>query len=226
VGSYTLDAQFSDTNGNFGPSDATPLTFTVNKVPSTITLSLSPSQPVCGQSFSITSTVNSGITSTGTITLQITQNGSTVLNTNGILNSNSVTFTINNGLPKNSYSVILTYGGDSNTAPSSTITALTIGKAPCFVQLSVNVNVLQLGQLLSWTGTCNSPVSDYYSPVGGTLTISDGASPILNLNLLNQLTNGTLLLLVGTHHLTCSYSGDSCFNPCVSATVTVTVKLL
>jgi len=222
AGQQTVAAEYAGDNVF---ADAS-ITFIV-LVPSTLTFSISPSQPVCGQSFSITSTVISTIASTGTITLQITQNGSTILKTNAGLNSKSATFTINHGLPKKSYSVSLTYSGDSYTGSSSTTTTLTIGAAPCFVQLNVNVNLLSLAQLLHWSSTCSSAISDYYSPVGGTLTINDGASPILNLGLLNQLTNGTLLfLIIGTHPLTCSYSGDSCFNPCVSTVVNVTVHLL
>jgi hypothetical protein len=127
VGSYCLVASYSG-DLTHAPSVSSPcVAVTVNQAPTTTNLTASSGAITVGQTATLTATVTaaSGAMPTGTVTF--TSNGSTVLGTVSLNGSGIATLTISPAV--GSYSVVASYAGSTNDAPS-TSAAVTLTVIP------------------------------------------------------------------------------------------------
>ena len=112
-----------------------PLTLKGNGITQiTVTPTTPPATEVYGQPFPIVSSIPTTGTNppaTGTVTYTI--NGQTVCTTSGTLSPSSTCNAANSGLPVGTYTITLTYSGDSNYAPTTTTFTLTITPQPITV---------------------------------------------------------------------------------------------
>ena len=174
AGSHTITANYAGVSGTFQASTNT-TTITVSKDTETIAgPSTQPVQLTVGQSGSIPITVTGPFSMvprpTGSLTYNILNSGNTsVASGSAVLTAGSTnstaTIPVPNTLDAGSYTVSVSYAGDSNYAASST---------PTTIQLSVG----QITPTISWTPPATTIT------VGATLsailnaTASDGRQPI------------------------------------------------
>jgi hypothetical protein len=127
-------------------------------------------------------------------------------------------------LPVGSYTFIVTYGGDTNFATSSsTSNTAIVNQASTATTLVASPNPSVLGQPVSLTATV-AVVSPGTGTATGSVTFKDGTTTLGTVT----LTNGTAALSIsslalGSHSLTASYGGSTTFKTS-STTATQTVN--
>jgi large repetitive protein len=169
--------------------------------PSTITLNTSGSPSATGALVTFTVAVTStGVTPTGTVTFL---DGSTTIGT-ATLNSSGVAVFPTLSLASGTHIITASYAGDNNTAPATSAPATQIVKDG-----TVTSNLNPSSPLASVTfsalvvGTSGIPT--------GTVTFIDQGTHLgtVTLNASGAANFSTTSLIVGTHHITASYSGDA-----------------
>jgi hypothetical protein len=125
-------------------------------------------------------------------------------------------------LASGSYTVNVTYGGDTNYHASSAATALSlsVGKISTTVSLVASANPV----LLTTPVTLTAAVSASGTPTG-SVSFYDGTTLLGTVTLTSgQAAYTTSSLAVGTHSITAVYSGDSTFQTATSAAVAELVE--
>jgi len=218
----------------------------VNRAPTSVVLSSSANPSAYGQAVTISAnvsgTVPGSIAPTGTVTfyaagqsqlfhrpppyarcnLQVLSTG--VASCGMVLSQLAVT---NMDGPKGQNSFIATYNGDANFSPdvSNSMTQM-VNKAPTTVMLASNANPSVFGQFVTFTATVSPNPRDVFSGAGidGTVTFMDGGAAICSpLPAGATATCAINSLIVGTHLITASFSGNRNFAP-ASNTVNEVVK--
>ena len=192
-------------------------------VSSSTALSASPTNPVSGQSVTLTATVTGTgtVTPTGTVTFL---NGAAQLGT-GTLNSSGVATFATTSLPLGANSITAQYGGDTNYSTStSTATLVTVAQDTSTTTLASNLNPALATQTVVLTATVAAGGSGGGTPTGsveflngttvlGTGTLSSGTA-----------TFSTSTLPVGTIAVSAKYLGDSNFQTSTSSVTNLVVN--
>ena len=204
AGVHTITAAYAgDSNHNSATSG--PLSQTVNKdtpvLPAPV---VSTNNPTAGTPVTITETVPPGVS--GPVTFS---DGSTPIGTAPIIGG-VATITITN-LPLGTDPITASTPGDANNNPAtSPSVVVTVVKAAPVVTVTSSLNPSIVNQSVTFTAT---------APTGatGTITFLDGAT-ILGTGTLNGgiTTLTTSTLIVGSHPITASYSGDANNSPSTS----------
>ena len=212
VGSHTLTASYGG-DANYAASTSNSVTESVGLSTTTTSLSVTPTSSTFGQPVTLTSTV-SPASATGTVTFQ---DGSTTLGS-VTLSGGTATLTTSS-LAAGNHTLTASYGGDSkNGASTSNTFTASVTKLTSSTVLSASPTPSTAGQAVTVTATVKPPSAT------GTVTFLDGQNPLGTAAL-----NGgaavftTSALVVGTHALSASYSGDANDAGSTSATITQTV---
>jgi sugar lactone lactonase YvrE len=232
VGAHTITANYSGSEGQYTTSSGS-ATVMVGKASVIVA---GPAQPVSlspGQAGSATITVTASSSSTaiaapsGSISYNILNASGTSVATGNLPlatgNSGSTaTVPFPNTLAPGSYTVSITYSGDSNYAVPSTATtiSLNIGHATPTVTLISNASSAILTNPLLFTATVSSTTT---TPTG-TVSFLDGTTPLGQ----GTLSTGvavlsTSSLSAGNHTITAVYSGDANFSTAISVAITETI---
>ncbi|MGO8756538.1 MAG: Ig-like domain repeat protein [Terracidiphilus sp.] len=211
VGTHSITATYAGDNFNTAAASAV-LSQVVAQTVTADTIAATPNPGVQGTAETITDTVKvtSGAgTPTGTVTFT---SGTTVLGT-ATLNASGVA-TITPTLAPGTYSIVATYGGDTDdgssqssalslTVENSSTTAVTATPNPSLFNQSVTITV----QVTSGTGGAipTGTVTLYDTLNGVKNTLAAG----LALNTSGAATFTTTTLAIGLHSITASYSGDT-----------------
>ena len=173
----------------------------------TTTLTSSPNPSAVNQSVLFTATVTAqfGGSPTGTVTFK---SGATTLGQGTVSNGQA---TLNYSFPSpGTNSIVASYSGDSNFAPSSSLPLKQmVVKAPTTTTLTSSPNPSQLGQTVKFTA---SVTGQYGGTPTGSITFKDGQMVLGQV----QLSGGvarykTSTLTAGKHHIWANYSGDQNF---------------
>src|ERR1700733_15034062 len=230
VGTHTITANYSGSEGKYTTSSGS-ATVVMGKASVTGT---GPAQPVSlslGQTGSATITVTASSTTiaapSGSISYSIL-NASGISVATGILplrvgsSSSTVTVLIPSSLAPGSYTISITYSGDSSYAVPSTATTISlhIGQATPKVTLASSASSVVLTNPLLFTPTVSSTTA---TPTG-TVSFLDGTTPLGQ----GTLSNGvavlsTSSLTAGSHTITAVYSGDANFSAATSGAITESV---
>jgi hypothetical protein len=199
-----------DANNN--PATSPPVSVTVVKTAPTVAVTSSLNPSVVNQPVTFTATAPAG--ATGTITFL---DGATVLGT-GTLNNGQTTLTTST-LIVGSHTITVSYGGDSNNSPATSVPLTQIvNKTAPTVAVTSSLNPSVVNQPVTFTATAPATAT-------GTITFLDGAT-VLGTGTLNngQTTLTTSTLIVGSHTITVSYGGDTNNNPAASVPLTQIVN--
>src|ERR1700733_7355185 len=230
VGTHSITANYSGSEGKYTTSSGS-ATVVMGKASVTVT---GPAQPVSlslGQTGSATITVTASSTTiaapSGSISYSIL-NASGISVATGILplrvgsSSSTVTVLIPSSLAPGSYTISITYSGDSDYAVPSTATTISlhIGQATPKVTLASSASSVVLTNPLLFTTTVSSTTA---TPTG-TVSFLDGTTPLGQ----GTLSNGvavlsTSSLTAGSHTITAVYSGDANFSAATSGAITESV---
>jgi len=230
VGTHTITANYSGSEGQYTTSSGS-ATVVVGKASVTVA---GPAQPVSlspGQAGSATITVTASSTTiaapSGSISYSIL-NASGISVATGILpltvgsSSSTATVLIPSSLAPGSYTISITYSGDSNYAVPSTATTISlhISQATSTVTLTSSASSVVLTNPLLFTTTVSSTTT---TPTG-TVSFLDGTTPLGQ----GTLSNGvavlsTSSLTAGSHTITAVYSGDANFSAATSGAITESV---
>ena len=220
-GAHTISASYSG-DTNFAPSTAATLTETINQASTTATVTSGANPAMFDQSvtFSVKIQSSSSGTPTGSVTLMDGTNsiGSMTLPANGVAQ-----FTISS-LSLGSHAISANYNGDSNFSSSTAATLTeTINQASTTVTVTSGTNPSAFDQAVTFTVKIQP--SSGGTPTG-TVTLLDGSSSLGSTPLptsgVVQFTFATLL--VGSHSITATYSGDNDFLAGTSAALAQTVN--
>jgi hypothetical protein len=172
-----------------------------------ITFTPSPQQTTYGQSLTLTATVAPSVTNgtapTGTVTFE---NGSAVIGTSQTLSGGQASISTTS-LPAGSNALVALYSGDTNYQANTVHLSQTVNAANSNTSLSSTPNPALLNQMITFTGSVNSPTAQ----PGGTVTFFKGATSLGSntLNASGQATLSISSLGVGTSNITAVYSGNS-----------------
>ena len=169
-----------------------------------------------------TATVTPGF-NTGALTGSVTfYDGANSLGSAPVSNGQAVLANVS--LTPGEHSITATYSGDTNYLPSTSLVLNETenSSASTTTTLASSVNPSSFNQFVSFTATVTA--SGGGTPTG-SVTFLDGATALATI----QLSNGaaifaTSALVVGTHSITASYSGDSNFNASSSSPLLQVVK--
>jgi hypothetical protein len=219
IGSHTYAATYSG-DANFQASvQTTGPAVTVNKASSALS---GPTSTTVGydQSGSITIAITGQFSGAGIAT----PSGSigyaiygTAVSGSSPITSGAATIPVPNTLAAGTYTVSITYAGDTNyNAATSISVPLTIAKAGSAVSLVSSTKNANLNASITFTATVTSATSG--TPTGG-VEFLDG-STVLGSGQLNNsgvATYTTSSLTAGLHQITAVYQGDANFNGATSA---------
>ncbi len=211
-GTHTITANYVG-DINYSPAISAPLTQTVNKnTPVLPPPGVSTSNPTYGNPVTITETVPPGVT--GPVTFS---NGTTPIGTAPIVGGIATIMVTN--LPLGTDLIAASTPGDSNNNPATSApTTVTVIKASPVVTVMSSLNPSVFNQPVTFTAT--TPTS-----ATGTITFMDGVAVLGTGALTNgQATFTTSGLIVGSHLITASYSGDTNNNSATSAPLTQVVN--
>jgi hypothetical protein len=227
--------------GSVQPASATALAST------TTTVTASPDYLMFGGTVTLTATVSSGSgVPTGTVTFT---DGATPLGTVPLTNGTATTLVSLSILGL--HTITATYSGDSSFSSSSNTDNVTVDffmdpcmmnptlcmpPDPCLMnptlcvpqQASTTTTVTATPNSLLFGGTVTltATVSSGSGMPTGTVTFTDGATPLGTVPLLNGIATSTAAVsTIGVHTITATYSGDSSFSGS-SNTVNVTVDII
>lgn len=210
-GTHTITASYAG-DTNYSPAVSTPLTQTVNKTASTVTLSSSVNPSNINQSVTFTATVTTG--ATGTVAFL---DGSTTLGS-GTITGGVATFATST-LTGGTHTITASYGGDTtySSAVSTPLTQTVTKNTPVLPPPVVSTNNPTFGTPVTITETVPPGVT-------GPVTFSNGTTPLGTAPIVGGVATITISNLpLGTDPITASTPGDSNNNPATSAPTTVTV---
>ncbi len=180
---------------------------------------------------------NSGSVNGGTGTFQL-MNGNTPIGnpvTAGLSEGITANYTIPGGTPGGTYTIVVTYSGNADYAPSTDNTQfLTITSAPTAVgsssvsgpYSSANQNVPISASVVSGAGTVNGGTVTFQ--IVNTLNQSPIGSPAISGPVANGTANATLVLpggtTVGTYSINATYSGSPSFSTSTDSKASLTVN--
>jgi hypothetical protein len=199
-----------DANNN--PATSPSVAVTVVKTAPTVTVTSSLNPSIIHQSVTFTASAPAG--ATGTITFL---DGTTVLGT-GTLASGQTTLTTSS-LTVGSHSITVTYGGDSNNNPATSVplTQIVNKATPVIPPPAVSSSTIPVGGQETITETVPPGVT-------GTVTFNNGSTPIGTAPIVGGVATITVSTLpLGSDPITATTSGDTNNNPATSAPTTVTV---
>jgi hypothetical protein len=223
-GTHSITATYSG-DSTFAGSTSTPLSQTVNKATTTITVTGTPNPATQGQMVTFTATVSpasvGSFNATGTVTFM---DGTTALGT-GMLTAGTATFTTST-LSVGTHSITAVYAGDTNfagsTSPAFNQVINTSGTATTTTVTS-SLNPSNLGQAVTFTATV-MPMSGTGTPTG-TVMFFDGTTSLGTSGLSGgQATLTVSSLAPGVHSITARYSGDATFASSTSTAINQTVN--
>jgi hypothetical protein len=202
-----------DSNNN--PAISPPVSVTVGKTAPTVAVTSSLNPSIVNQAVTFTATAPTG--ASGTITFL---DGATVLGTGG-LTKGVATFTTST-LTVGSHSITVSYGGDANNSPATSV--------PLTQIVNKATPVIPPPVVSSSTPPPNTPVTitETVPPgVTGTVTFSNGSTPIGTAPIVGGVATITVPSLpIGTDPITATTSGDTNNNPVTSGATIVTVTPL
>jgi uncharacterized protein (TIGR03437 family) len=210
---YSGDANFTSS----GPSG--PLSATIAKAATTVTLAANPNPAVYGQPISYTATVTSGATGT----VNFLENGSPLNATPIAVTAGQAQFSVTG--TTGAHSITASYSGDTNYQSSSSGAAsVTVNKAATSVSTPTVNGTLTAGQTLTFSAAVTVTAPGAGTPVG-TITFREGATLVgtgpVNGNGLASIVTSTLI--AGVHNITASYDGDSNFLASTSGSLSITL---
>jgi|GEM_PF-2433560 len=220
AGLHHITANFTGT-ANFDPSTGA-LDLTVNALPTTTVVTVSPSSPTVGDAVVFTAMVsNSGSPVTG---------GTVVLKENGIVLAGPVSvsggvFTLGtSALATGLHNLTIEYSGTTVYGASSAALPLTVN-AGTTTAVVASPAAATLGAAVVLTATVTSTAT----VAAGTVTFREGAMVVggpFTLNASGQASVTTSGLSIGTHTITASYSGAAGYAASSgNATVSITAPL-
>jgi sugar lactone lactonase YvrE len=231
IGTHTITANYAGVSGTYATSSNT-TTATLNKA--SVTVTGPTTQPVTvtiGQTSSATVTVTAPYTTisapSGTVSYSILNSSGTSV-ASGTLTltagsgSSSASIPIPSTLASGSYTISVTYSGDSNYQVSATAqVTLTVSQATTSISLVSSLNPVLVTSPVTFTATVASSAgtpTGFVSFYDGTTllsaaTLSSGAASLT-----------TSSLAVGTHSIAAVYSGNSNFASAISSAVTEVVQ--
>ncbi len=198
---------------------------TVSLASTTITLTVSPTSSVFGESVTLTATIAAVSPGAGTPTGSVTFfNGTTSLGT-GTVNSSGVATLAVTSLPTGTASLTATYSGDDNFATStSTAASFTVAQASTTTTVTSSVASPTPYEAVTLTATV-AAVSPGAGTPTGTVTFFNGTTS-LGTGTLNSSGVATLAISsvpVGNYSITAQYSGDTNFTGSTSTAITASV---
>ena len=219
VGPHTVTASYSG-DANFLPSTSAAARLSVTPLPTTTTVSVTPSPAAFGDTVSLRAAVApaspGGPSPVGTVTFFVdgTAVGSLALPANG------VAVLALPGLVPSRYAITATFTPATTapyTASASQPVSLTVGRAPTTTSVSASPTP-GLNQDVILTASV-SPAALVGRPVTGTLTFFDGQTPLGSAPVGAGGSASIIAanLPVGTRSITAAYSGDDFFTPSLSA---------
>ena len=222
AGSHSITAAYSG-DVNYEGSTSKALTQTVNAASTSTSVSSSGNPSTVGQQVTYTATV-SPVPDGGTVTFSDgTSTISDCATTSVDVATGTATCTVTYRAA-GSHSITAAYSGTSSFSGStSKARTQTVDKASTTTSMSSSVNPSAVGQQLTYTATVG-PVPD-----GGTVTFSDGTSPISGCSdkPVDTTTGKTTCTVTyagtGSHWITAAYSGNGNFSGSTSTPLTQTV---
>jgi hypothetical protein len=204
VGKHTITASYA-ADATFNASTAS-LAQTVQKYPTSTSLTSSLNPSIYGQPVTLSATVSSaGPSPTGTVTFK---NGTTNLASPVTLSSSgSATLTLTN-LAAGILSITATYNGDGSSAVSASNPALAqmVNMATTLTTVVSSLNPSTFGQKVTFTATVSSAT---VTPTG-KVTFSSGATVLGTVSLAGgKASLATTTLPRGTNTITATYNGTS-----------------
>jgi uncharacterized protein YhjY with autotransporter beta-barrel domain len=222
VGGHSVTAAYGGDANNLSSSGS--LTQTVNQESTVATLTSGPNPSVFGQSVTFTATVSAAAPGTGTPTGSVTfKDGGTTIGS-GTLSGGQATFTTT-ALAVGGHSITAVYGGDTNSAgsTSSTLTQ-TVNQESTVTVLTSNISPTVFGQSVTFTATVSAAAPGTGTPTG-SVTFKDGGATIGSATLSGGVaTFTTTTLAVGGHSITAVYGGATNSAGSTSSTLTQTVN--
>jgi hypothetical protein len=210
-GTHSITAVYSGDAVNAGSTSAV-LSQSVKSYAG-LTMGISPSPAVVGQTVTITANMNTAATGTVTFT-----DGSTVLATVPV--SSGVASYSMSSLTAGSHTLGIGYSGDATYTTSSASFNETVLVASSIV-LHSNVNPATVGQSITFTAVV-TPGS-----ATGTVQFFDGSTLIATAPVASGVaTFSTASLAKRSHSVTANYSGDSADAPAYSAPLTQIVRVV
>jgi hypothetical protein len=205
LGTHNITATYS-AQGNFLGSTSLTLTQTVNRAPTTTSLTSSSNPSTVGQTITLTATVvGSGGSTTGTVTFM---DGAATLGTSST--TNGIATLTTSSLGTGSHSLTAVYSGNGGFL-GSTSAALTqtVNQTTSTPFITSTANPSTFGQPVTFNVSVSSVGG--ITPTG-TVTFMDGGSGIGTSTLSNGATSFTTSqLTAGSHSITALYHGDANF---------------
>jgi hypothetical protein len=227
VGSHTITATFTGTNGWLGSSgdDAgSPQVVNPALTPTTTAVSSSANPSVFGQSVTFTAAVTPTPTAVplGTVTFK---DGSTTLGTGTLDASGHATFSTS-ALSMASHSITAAYSGNANFSGStSAALSQTVNRNATTTTVTSSLNPSKHNQSVTFTATVgvNSPGSGIPA---GTVTFKDGSRTLqtASLDASGKASMTVSNLSKGTHQITASYGGSTNSTASTSTVLNQTVN--
>jgi hypothetical protein len=212
AGTHSVVAAYlGDTN--FSPENSSALSQTINQAsyPPTLTSSANPS--AYNQSVTFTATIPSpnGVAATGNITFQ---DGDNLIGVVALSNSTAAITTT--ALTFGKHIVSALYSGDANfTGGNVSSLAVAVNQAGTSVAVVSSGDPSAYNQPVTFTATVTP---QYGGTASGSITFSDGGSPLATVSLsANQAGFTTPVLSIGAHSIKATYSGDANFTGSTSS---------
>ncbi len=217
---HSLTATYTGAADYASSTTAASLSETVNKAPTSGSLTASVSSPVAGKPVTLTAQFTSpGVTPTGLVTLQdggLNVGQPVPLNAQGV-----ATFNVASFAPA-SHNLVASYAGDSNNLSSTANLTLTVQQATTTAVLTASPSPGVVGSLVTLSAT----ITGNGGTPSGTVDFRDGSTDLGSM----PLTSGGVATLavttfgVGSHSLKAIYSGDANDIGSTSSTVPETIQ--
>ena len=227
VGSHKIAAAFTG-NQDINAITSAAITQNVTEATTATVLTVSPAQPAAGTSATLTASV-SPVSGSGTITgtVKFTDGasalGSSAVGTNGKASIAVV-------LTKGTHSLKATYGGDADdSASASAVVTLNVAQSATQVALTSSASPALILGTVTFTASVTGPGA---APTGSVVFSIDGkAGQPVAIDATGTATLADSSLIVGSHSILASYSGDAnnlasssnTFNQVVTAIPTTTL---
>jgi hypothetical protein len=220
AGSHNIAATYSG-DGNFAGSSSA-VSQTVNKSPTTTSVTSAPNPSVYRQVVTLTATAAASGGGAGTPTGYVVfSDGGTSLGTGSLDNTGRASLSVSS-LTAGSHNIAANYNGDGNFSSSSSAVSQTVNKSPTTTSVTSAPNPSAYGQAVTLTAAVTA--SGGAGTPTGAITFSEGKGPLGTASLDNSgrasLTVSSLT--VGSHNIAATYSGDGNFSDS-SAAVSQTI---
>ncbi|WP_435011947.1 Ig-like domain repeat protein (plasmid) [Tundrisphaera lichenicola] len=222
VGDHSITASYAG-DSNFTVSDATAVTLTVTRSPSTATVAPT-TAVVFGQSATLSATLTATAPGSGTPTGSVTFLDGAISLGNATLDGSGTASISASGLSVGAHAITITYAGDAGFLGStSSVVNLVVSQASTTATVTPPLSIaFSQSATLTVTLAANSPGAG--TPTG-TVTFFDGATN-LGTATLNGSASATITpsgFSVGTHTITATYAGDGNFLGSTSAIANLSV---